>query len=95
MLELDAQLKELQQVVQLLLKQYHFLQKENSTLKEELQERNLVSSQKDESMQQLQQKLEASRLGLASIDKEDKHFLQKRIDSYLAEIEKCISALNV
>ncbi len=95
MAELNTQLKELQQAIQTLLKQYQRLQKENAVLKEEIKAKDLLLLNKNESMEQLHQKLEASRLGLASFADADKQYLQKRINAYLSDIEKCIAALNL
>lgn len=92
--KLDVHLKDLQQLVQVLVKQYRDLQREHEALKKELVDSQKHLMNKEEHFNQLQRQLEASRLGLSSLSERDKIFLQKRIDSYLADIEKCLAVLN-
>jgi len=90
----DTQLKNIHDKLQLLLKQYRLVQKENSQLKKELEKQKLTDIKKSEQVQSLQQKLDAVQVGMNSWGEADKKLMEKRIDTYLKEIEKCLSLLN-
>ena len=90
----DTQLKNIHDKLQLLLKQYRLVQKENSQLKKELEKQKLTDIKKSEQVQSLQQKLDAVQVSMSSWGEADKKLMEKRIDTYLKEIEKCLSLLN-
>ena len=90
----DTQLKNIHDKLQQLLKQYRLVQKENVQLKKELEKQRTVSNTKSEQIQLLQQKLDAMQVGISSWGEADKKLMEKRIDTYLKEIEKCLSLLN-
>ncbi len=92
--DLDTQLKTIQAKLQLLLKQYQHLQKENVQLKKELEKSQLNNSEKTEQIQAIQQKVDVLKLGARSWSEDEKVELEKRIDVYLKEIDKCIALLN-
>lgn len=91
---INNQLKNIQQQLQQLLKEYSFVQKENQKLKKELELLQQAKEEQQKRLEVLQQKSEVTQLGTDSWSKEEKQALQKRIDVYLKEIEKCISLLN-
>ncbi|HWB28451.1 MAG TPA: hypothetical protein VG738_23425 [Chitinophagaceae bacterium] len=90
----EEQLKSLNQKLQLLLKQYQQLQKENAALKKEMEGQRLLVKEKNEQLQQLQEKIDVAKLNSSSISPEEKKLLEKRINGYLTEIEKCLVLLN-
>ncbi len=90
----DIQLKNIQDKLQQLLKQYRLVQKENGQLKKEMEKQRSASITKSEQIQSLQQKLDAVHVGMSSWGEADKKLMEKRIDTYLKEIEKCLSLLN-
>ena len=90
----NEQLKNIHDKLQQLLKQYRLVQKENGQLKKELEKQKLASITKLEQIQSLQQKLDAAQVGMSSWGEADKKLMEKRIDTYLKEIEKCLSLLN-
>ena len=90
----DTQLKNIHDKLQQLLKQYRLVQKENGQLKKELEKQRLTVVTKSEQIQSLQQKLDAMQVGISSWGEADKKLMEKRIDAYLKEIEKCLSLLN-
>jgi hypothetical protein len=92
--QIDIQLKNIQQQLQQLLREYSFVQKENQRLKKEVEQLQHAKEEQLKQLEVLQQKSEVSQLGADSWGKEEKLALQKRIDTYLKEIEKCISLLN-
>ena len=91
--ELNAQIKELHQLLQALIKRFSNLQKENEHLKQLNKELNAALSEQESAVRFTQEKIAAK--NLASIyNDEDKKFLQQTIDLYLRDIEKCLSLLN-
>jgi chromosome segregation ATPase len=91
----DEQLKSLNQKLQQLLKRYQQLQKENLAIKQEMDNQRLLLKEKNELVQHLQEKIDVLKLSSAStIDGEEKKLLERRINGYLAEIEKCLVLLN-
>jgi len=91
----DEQLKSLNQKLQQLLKRYQQLQKENLAIKQEMDSQRLLVKEKNDLVQQLQEKIDILKLGSSStINDEEKKLLERRINGYLAEIEKCLVLLN-
>jgi cell division septum initiation protein DivIVA len=94
MVELDLHIKSIQDKLQQLLKQHQLLQKENEKLKKELEKANQFGSEKEHSLQNLQQQVDVLKLGAGSLNDTEKAALGKRIDTYLKEIDKCLALLN-
>jgi hypothetical protein len=94
MVDLDVQIKRIQEKLQLILKQQILLQKENLRLKKELEKANSSNVEKQDLLQLMQQQVDALKLGSGSLDQTEKIALGKRIDLYLKEIDKCIAILN-
>jgi len=90
----DIQLKNIHDKLQQLLKEYRLVQKENTQLKKDLEKQKLLSITKSEQIQSLQQKIDAMQVGISNWGERDKKIMEKRIDTYLKEIEKCLSLLN-
>jgi chromosome segregation ATPase len=92
--ELSVQIKAIQEKLQLLLKQQQLLQKENQQLKKNLEKLQTEKLQKESDLQGLIQQLETVKIGGAQMSGSEKLLMEKRIDGYLKEIEKCLSLLN-
>lgn len=92
--EFDLQLQNIHQKLQQVLKHYQQLQNENETLKKELKKNQQLLAEKNKQFAELQQKADVLKLGVKEWSDQDKNDLEKRIDSYLKEIEKCLSLLN-
>ena len=90
----EEQLKSLHQKLQLLLKKYQQLQKENATLKKEVEGQRMALKEKDGVVYNLQQKIDVAKLNAGSMDAAEKKQLEQRINGYLSEIEKCLVLLN-
>ena len=91
----DEQLKSLNQKLQQLLKQYQQLQKDNAALKKEIDSQRLLLKERNETIQQLQEKMDVLKMqSSSSMNGEEKKQLEVRINGYLAEIEKCLVLLN-
>lgn len=93
-MDIDTQLKTIQAKLQQVLKQYMLLQKENTRLKKELSKSQQDNSGKSEQLQALQQQVDVLKLGMSGWNDNEKAELEKRIDVYLKEIDKCIALLN-
>ena len=91
---MNEQINRVEEKVQLLLKEFSLsqkeaqrLQKENSKLKEQL-------TLKTEENRQLQQKLDALRMQGGHSEDGSKKELEKRINIYLKDIDKCLALLH-
>ena len=94
MVELDLHIKNIQEKLQLLLKQQQLLQKENDKLKKELEKANQSNTEKEQNLQTLHQQIDVLKMGSGNLDEIEKAALGKRIDTYLKEIDKCLALLN-
>lgn len=91
--EINAQLKELQHSMQILLRRYNNLLKENEQLKKINRELSNTLSEKEDIEQSTQQKLAAEKI-VSVYNVEEKKILHQKIEIYLRDIEKCLSLLN-
>ncbi|MCX6336895.1 MAG: hypothetical protein NT153_06340 [Bacteroidetes bacterium] len=94
MVELSEQLKAIQEKLQILLKQQMVLQKENQKLKKEVDKLLSEKDQKEVQLQGLVQQIQTVKLGAANWSSTEKALMEKRIDGYLKDIEKCLLLLN-
>lgn len=94
MVDLDLQIKSIQDKLQQLLKQQALLQKENQKLKKELEKSIVVSDEKEKSLEVIRQQVDVLKLGAGNLNNAEKNALGKRIDVYLKEIDKCLALLN-
>ncbi|HEY6976827.1 MAG TPA: hypothetical protein VH396_11105 [Chitinophagaceae bacterium] len=94
MKELDAQLKSLKNKIQLLLKQNQLQLKENHDLKREVETLRTSLNEKNDLLQHLHEQIDVLKLSANALNNEEKKELGKRINLYLADIEKCLTLLN-
>ncbi len=94
MKELDIQLKSLQNKLQLLLKQNQHLVKQHTALQTEKEKLQVALKEKTDILQQLHQQIDILKLTSNALNDSEKKQLEKRIDTYLTEIEKCLTLLN-
>jgi hypothetical protein len=94
MVDLDLQIKSIQDKLQHLLRQQAVLHKENQRLKKELEKATGINEEKQALVQALQQQMDVLKLGSGTMDEAEKNALGKRIDVYLKEIDKCLALLN-
>jgi ABC-type iron transport system FetAB ATPase subunit len=94
MVDLDLQIKSIQDKLQQLLRQQAVLHKENQRLKKELEKATGLNEEKQALVQALQQQTDVLKLGSGTMDEAEKNALGKRIDVYLKEIDKCLALLN-
>lgn len=84
----------MQTKIQLLLKQYRHVQKENLQLRKELEKQKTETHSKEEKLIALQQQVDVLKIGAHDWKDSNKKELEKRIESYLKEVEKCLALLN-
>lgn len=94
MVDLGIQINTIQDKLQQLLKQYELLQKENRRLTKELEKATQAGSENERQMERFQQQLDAVKLGGVAWNATDKEAMEKRINAYLKEIDKCLALLN-
>lgn len=87
-------LKRIQEKLQQLLKQHGVLQKENNLLKDELEKTRVQVLQHEGAIIQLKQQVDVLKLHVGEMNEADKKEIEKRINSYLKEIDKCIALLG-
>jgi hypothetical protein len=92
---IDNQLKNIQTKLQQMLKQYRLVVKENEQLKKQLADNTLQATTKHQQVQALQQQLDILKMGPSSFDSKDKAALEKKIDMYIKEIDRCLLMMNI
>jgi len=94
MTEIELQLKRIQDKLQLVLKQHASLQKENLKLKTELDKSSNHLQKNQENIEALKQQVEVLKITSGNWDETDKKEFEKRINSYIKEIDRCIALLS-
>jgi chromosome segregation ATPase len=94
MTEINNHINQLHEKLQLLIKEYKHLQKENKKLQKDLMVIQNEQMAKNAQIQQLEQKITAVQITGGNWEDEQKQALQKKIDSYLKEIDKCLALLH-
>lgn len=92
--QLEIQLKNLYTKLQQLLKQNQLLQKQTTALQKENLSLKTLLEGKEEIITKQQQQMDIFKLSANALDGKEKQELKKRIDMYLAEIEKCFTLIN-
>jgi regulator of replication initiation timing len=92
--DLEKQLKQINEKLQVLLKQFHSLQKENTKLKEEVQQSRSHQSANVEELDRLRQRSQILQRGKNEMSDLDKKAFEKRLNGYVKEIDRCIALLN-
>ena len=93
-MSVDQQFTVLNEKLQLLLKQYHRVQKENERLKEELQLAQDSASFAHEKMEELEQQVTILKITTGELSEKDRREFEKKINQYLREIDRCIAFLS-
>ena len=90
----EQQIKRIQDKLQQLLKAHAALQKENRRLKEELQTAKAKISGNQQQVEELKQQVSVLKVSAGSMNEADKKEMEKRINGYLKEIDRCIALLG-
>jgi hypothetical protein len=94
MSDLEVQLKRIQDKLQQVLKDHSALQKENLRLKEELDKNRTQSFVNQQTIEDLKQQVDVLKITSGDWDPNDKKEFEKRINSYIKEIDRCIALLS-
>jgi regulator of replication initiation timing len=94
MSEAEVQLKRIQDKLQLLVKQQAVLQKENAQLREALGQSKEQASSHQKNIDTLKQQVDILRYSAGEMSEADKKEFEKRINTYLKEIDRCIALLS-
>ena len=94
MSDLEKQLKRIQDKLQQVLKDHAALQKENLRLKEELDKNRTQSFAHQQNIEDLKQQVEVLKITSGDWEEADKKEFEKRINSYIKEIDRCIALLS-
>ncbi len=91
---MQEKIKHIKGKVQLLVKRYQQLQKTNLQLQSVVEKNQITIQEQQEQIKQLQHKLDTSKISSSQLTREEKVVLEKRIDSYIKEIDTCLNLLN-
>ncbi len=91
---MEENIHQIKAKVQLLIKQFQQLKKENAKLKIQLGESKNKLQLQEEAITSLKNEMDASKLNINQLTKQDKASLEKRIDGYLKEVNTCLTLLN-
>lgn len=94
MTDINTHINHLQEKLQLLIKEYKQLQKENNRLLKDIAAAKTEKETKLNQLNQLEQKVAAIQLTSGNWNDTEKASLQKKIDAYLKEIDKCLALLH-
>ena len=93
MSHLNEHISRVNEKLQLLLKQYHTLLKENDRLKQDIEQIRISEQNMKEKAAGLQQQVEIAKISSGQAGQEVKSALEKRINAYIKEIDQCIALL--
>ena len=94
MSDIEKQLKRIQDKLQQVLKEHAALQKENPRLKEVLDKKRTQSFAHQQNIEDLKQQVDVLKITSGDWDPNDKKEFEKRINSYIKEIDRCIALLS-
>jgi hypothetical protein len=94
MAALEENFKRINNKLQLLLKQYMLLQKENEKLKETIKMIQLAKDQDTEQIFKLQQQVSILKTSVGQMTEPDKKAFEKQLNQYIKEVDKCIGLLS-
>jgi chromosome segregation ATPase len=80
--------------LQLLLKKYAILQKENSTLSYEIETCRKNEKDNLEKINSLEMQMSILKASAEKLNDKEKHDFEKRINQYIKELDKCMTMLN-
>lgn len=92
--ELETGIKRVYDKLQLLLRQYSRLQQENIKYRQLLAEKEHQASGMNEKVEQLKQQVIILKAATHQLNEQDKRELDKRLNHYLKEIDRCINMLG-
>jgi hypothetical protein len=94
MTQSELKLKRVHEKILLLVKQYQGLLKENERLKDDLKKMQIRSETISHDSEKYRQQAEVLMLTGRGMEEQDKKMLEKRLNKYVREIDKCIALLQ-
>jgi hypothetical protein len=94
MTDIGQQLKRINEKLQLVLKQNQLLQKENEKLTIDLRQAALIRDEQLKRIDELEQKISLLKMATGQLLESDKKELEKRLNLYIREIDRCINMLG-
>jgi len=91
---LEEHIQRINEKMQSLLKLYQLQQKENDRLKRELQLVKGMETTKAKQIEELEQKVAVLKTATNNMSEADKKELEKKLNHYLKEIDRCIEMLG-
>ena len=92
--DMQEQIQRIEIKVQQLLKEYNTSQKEIQRLQKENENLSRQLQTQTEQAKQLHQKVDAQTFSSSNMEDKAKKDLEKRINTYLKDIDKCLSLLH-
>jgi hypothetical protein len=93
-MSVDQQFNIINDKLQLLLKQYNRLQKENERLKEEIKQAQLKEAEHLQQLDDIRQQVSIMKVSSGELGEKDKKDFEKKINQYIKEIDRCISFMS-
>lgn len=90
----DDQLQRINQKIQQLLKRFEALQKDNVRLRNSLEILQSEKVSSEEKIRELELRVEVLKATKSKMSEEEKKSLDKKINLYVKEIDRCISSLK-
>jgi len=94
MIPLESNLKRIQEKVQQVLRRFRSMQQENERLRRSLDESAEKLKLAQEQVQQLRMQVDVLKLNASELNTADKKEIEKKINNYLKEIDRCIALLS-
>jgi len=92
--ELESGIKRINEKLQLLLKQYYRIEQENTKYRQQLADQKQQHVTMTERMEQMEQQVVILKAATSQLSEPDKKELDKKLNHYLKEIDRCINMLN-
>lgn len=94
MTDIGQQLKRINEKLQLVLKQNQLLLKDNERLQVELHQAKEIHNDQLRKVDELEQKISLLKMATGQLLESDKKELEKRLNLYIREIDRCITMLG-
>lgn len=90
----EQHIQRINEKIQQLLKQYRASQKENEKLKKELADIKSLHAERSQLIDDLEQKVAILKTATNNMNEADKKDLERRLNHYIKEIDRCIVMLS-
>lgn len=90
----QTDLQRIQEKLKELLHQQQLLKKQNEQLQTSLSASQQKNLQQQQRVEELQQQIAVLKMNTAQLNQQDKKELEKRINQYIKEIDRCIAQLG-